>query len=65
MQTLKVLKSGGIGVYLIPSSFLRNGIAYNDIKKQILTIATLIDAYRLPISIFKHTKIGTDIINQR
>lgn len=62
LQTLYLLKSGGIGVYLVPSSFLRNGINYNNIKKTIFEIASLTDAYRLPSNIFKDTQIGTDII---
>jgi type I restriction-modification system DNA methylase subunit len=59
---LYLLKSGGIGVYLVPSSFLRNGITYNEIKKTIFGMAKLTDAYRLPVNIFKDTQIGTDII---
>lgn len=62
LQSLHLLKKGGLGVYLIPSSFLRNGIAYNDIKKQIFEIAELVDAYRLPSNIFEKTQIGTDIL---
>lgn len=62
LQTLYLLKKGGLGVYLIPSSFMRNGIAYNEIKKQIFEIAELVDAYRLPSNIFEKTQIGTDIL---
>jgi type I restriction-modification system DNA methylase subunit len=62
LQTLYLLKKGGLGVYLIPSSFMRNGIAYNEIKKQIFEIAELVDAYRLPSDIFEKTQIGTDIL---
>jgi hypothetical protein len=62
LQTLHLLKKGGLGVYLIPSSFMRNGIAYNDIKKEIFEIAELVDAYRLPSNIFEKTQIGTDIL---
>jgi hypothetical protein len=62
LQSLHLLKKGGLGVYLIPSSFMRNGIAYNEIKKQIFEIAELVDAYRLPSNIFEKTQIGTDIL---
>jgi type I restriction-modification system DNA methylase subunit len=62
LQTLYLLKKGSLGVYLIPSSFFRNGISYNDIKKQIFEIAELVDAYRLPSNIFEKTQIGTDIL---
>ena len=62
LQTLYLLKKGGLGVYLIPSSFLRNGANYNEIKKQIFEIAEFVDAYRLPSNIFEKTQIGTDIL---
>jgi type I restriction-modification system DNA methylase subunit len=62
LQTLYLLKKGGLGVYLIPSSFMRNGIAYNETKKKIFEIAELVDAYRLPSNIFEKTQIGTDIL---
>jgi hypothetical protein len=62
LQTLHLLKKGGLGVYLIPSSFLRNGITYNKVKKEIFEIAELVDAYRLPSNIFAKTQIGTDIL---
>jgi len=62
LQSIKLLKSGGIGVYLLPSSFLRNGITYTPVKKQIFEIAKLTDAYHMPSNIFKDTQIGTDII---
>jgi hypothetical protein len=62
LQTLYLLKKGGLGVYLIPSSFLRNGVTYNEIKKQIFEIAEFVDAYRLPSNIFEKTQIGTDIL---
>lgn len=62
IQSLKLLKSGGLGVYLIPSSFMRNGISYNELKKEIFDMAEFVDAYRLPSNIFKNTQIGTDII---
>ena len=62
LQTLHLLKKGGLGVYLIPSSFLRNGITYNKVKQEIFEIAELVDAYRLPSNIFEKTQIGTDIL---
>lgn len=62
LQSLYLLKSGGLGVYLIPSSFLRNGITYNSIKEEIFKISDFVDAYRMPSNIFKKTQIGTDIL---
>jgi hypothetical protein len=62
IQSLKLLKKGAIGVYLLPSLFLRNGITYNAVKHKIFELATLVDAYRLPDNIFDKTQIGTDIL---
>lgn len=62
LQSLYLLKPKGLAVFLIPSSFLRNGNAYNEVKKQIFEIAEFVDAYRLPVNIFKKTEIGTDIL---
>lgn len=62
LNTLKMLRSGGMGIYLIPSSFIRNGQNYQNVKESILEIAHFVDAYRMPSNIFKKTQIGTDII---
>ena len=58
---LKLLKPGGLLVYLTSSNFLRNGISYNSVKQEIGKIADLVDAYRLP-PVFKFSKVPTDII---
>jgi type I restriction-modification system DNA methylase subunit len=58
---LKLLKKGGLLVYLTSSNFLRNGIAYNSEKNEIGKIADIVDAYRLP-PVFKFSKVPTDII---
>lgn len=60
--TIKLLQPGGVGVFLVPSSFLRNGAMYTEVKKRILEMAKLVEAYRLPANIFEKTSIGTDII---
>jgi type I restriction-modification system DNA methylase subunit len=60
--TLKLVKSGGLGIYIVPSSFLRNGNSYNSVKSRIFENSNLIDAYRLPSNIFAKTQIGTDIL---
>ncbi len=59
---MNLLVVGGIGVYLIPSSFLRNGNTYTEVKKRLFSKYKLLDAYRLPANIFAKTQIGTDII---
>ena len=58
---LKLLKKGGLLIYLTSSNFLRNGIAYNLEKNEIGKIADIVDAYRLP-PVFKFSKVPTDII---
>ncbi len=58
---LKLLKPGGLLVYLTSSNFLRNGISYNSEKKSIGELADLVDAYRLP-PVFRYSEVPTDII---
>lgn len=62
LNTLKLLKSGGIGIYLVPSGFMRNGNTYSGVKESIFKMAKLVDVYRLPNKLFASTSIGTDII---
>jgi type I restriction-modification system DNA methylase subunit len=58
---LKLLKSGGLLVFITSSNFLRNGISYQNEKLDIQEIADLIDAYRLP-PVFKASQVPTDIL---
>ena len=58
---LKLLKKGGLLIYLTSSNFLRNGISYNTEKQEMGKIADIVDAYRLP-PVFKFSKVPTDII---
>jgi type I restriction-modification system DNA methylase subunit len=58
---LKLLKPGGLLVYLTSSNFLRNGISYNSEKDSIGKLAELVDAYRLP-PVFRFSEVPTDII---
>lgn len=60
--SMKLVKQNGLGIFVVPSSFLRNGNTYNSVKERIFNECKLVDAYRLPANIFKHTQIGTDII---
>ncbi|MFN8436007.1 MAG: N-6 DNA methylase [Cytophagales bacterium] len=60
-QGLKLLKSGGLLIYLTGSNFLRNGDTYNEAKEEISALADLVDAYRLP-PVFKYSEVPTDII---
>jgi hypothetical protein len=58
---LKLLKKGGLLIYLTSSNFLRNGISYNTEKREMGKIAEFLDAYRLP-PVFKFSKVPTDTI---
>ncbi|MEY5049414.1 MAG: hypothetical protein RLZZ175_2773 [Bacteroidota bacterium] len=59
---LDLLKSGGLLVMIIPSTFLRNERLYNPIKEQIAEKADLVQAFRLPNDVFPNTGVGTDIV---
>lgn len=58
---MKLLKPGGLLLFITSSNFLRNGISYNREKTEIGKIADLVDAYRLP-PVFKSSQVPTDII---
>ncbi len=57
----KLLKPGGLLVYLTSSNYLRNGITYNPFKEKLGELVELTDAYRLP-PVFKNSQVPTDII---
>ncbi len=59
---LDVLKAGGLLVYIIPNSFLRNSNKYSKQKRQLAEKCTLEFSWRLTKDIFKHTSIETDIV---
>ena len=58
---VKMLKPGGLLVYLTSSNIMRSGITYQGEKETIGQIAELVDAYRLP-PVFKFSQVPTDII---
>ena len=58
---LQLLKAGGILIYLTSSNVLRNGMKYNEAKREIGKFADIVDAYRLP-AVFEHSEVPTDII---
>jgi type I restriction-modification system DNA methylase subunit len=60
-QGLRMLKPGGLLVYLISSNFMRNGDKYDYAKQKIGEIAELTDAYRLP-KVFAYSDVPTDIL---
>lgn len=57
---LDLLEPGGLLIYIIPSAFLDG--PETSVKTAILQKAVLIDAYRLPKSVFEQTDIQTDIV---
>jgi len=58
---LKLLKKGGLIVFLTSSNFLRNGDKYKEIKQVMGKVADLVDAYRLP-AVFRNSSVPTDIL---
>lgn len=60
-QGLRLLKAGGLLVYVTSSNILRNGISYHGEKQAIGKLAELKDAYRLP-PVFQSSQVPTDII---
>lgn len=62
LRGLDLLKTGGLLVYLIPSSFISNKSKFNKVKEKIAAKADFVDLYRLPNRTFDTTDIGTDII---
>ncbi|MEL6837146.1 MAG: N-6 DNA methylase [Bacteroidota bacterium] len=57
---LDLLYSGGLLIYIVPSAFLDG--RPTTVKKQILSKAVLVDAYRLPKAVFEQTDIQTDLV---
>lgn len=60
LRGLMTLQKGGLLIYIIPSGFLDGDTT--PAKEKIAEIGSLIDAYRLPKSIFDQTDIQTDIV---
>lgn len=59
---LNLLNSGGLLCFIIPSGFLDNNSSYETLKDELAAQADLLDAYRLPRSVFDFTQIQTDIV---
>ena len=58
---LKVLKPGGLLIYITAQNFMRNGNKYEPMKKVLSEMCELVDAYRLP-PVFDKTKVCPDIL---
>jgi type I restriction-modification system DNA methylase subunit len=61
LQSLKLLKKGGLLVFITGSNFMRNDKTYSHEKEKIGEIAEFVDAYRMP-KVFKNTDVPTDIL---
>jgi type I restriction-modification system DNA methylase subunit len=60
-QSLRLLKPGGLLVFITSSSFMRNDKTYESEKTLISKYADFVDAYRMP-NVFKNTQVPTDIL---
>lgn len=58
---LKLLKKGGLLVFLVSSNFMRNGTGYQGEKMEMGAMAELLDAYRLP-PVFRSSQVPVDIL---
>lgn len=61
LQSMKLLKKGGLLVFITGSNFMRNDKTYQHEKEIIGEYADLVDAYRMP-KVFKNTDVPTDIL---
>lgn len=60
-QSMRLLKPGGLLVFITSSNFMRNDKTYEHEKKMIGKYADFVDAYRMP-KVFKNTSVPTDIL---
>ncbi|WP_435415033.1 Eco57I restriction-modification methylase domain-containing protein [Polaribacter aestuariivivens] len=60
-QSMRLLKPGGLLVFISASSFMRNNDTYKYEKEMIGKYADFVDAYRMP-KVFKNTAVPTDIL---
>lgn len=60
-QSMRLLKPGGLLVFITGSGFMRSGNHYLRERQLIAEYAEFVDAYRMP-KVFKNTQVGTDIL---
>lgn len=60
-KSLKLLKSGGLLVFITSSGFMRSESYYEKEKNTLSKLADFVDAYRMP-KVFKNTAVPTDIL---
>lgn len=61
MQSMRLLRPGGLLIFLVLSQWLRNGNKYNSGKRAVGQLGELVDFYRLP-RLFKGSKINVDLL---
>lgn len=61
LQSMKMLKKGGLLVFITSQNFMRNDKTYLHEKQKIAEFADFVDAYRMP-KVFKNTEVPTDIL---
>ena len=60
-QSMRLLKKGGLLVFISASNFMRNNDTYKHEKEMIGKYADFVDAFRMP-KVFKNTSVPTDIL---
>lgn len=60
-QSMRLLKPGGLLVFITASGFMRNDKTYSNQKELIGELTDFLDAYRMP-KVFKNTDVPTDIL---
>jgi hypothetical protein len=59
---LRLLKPGGLLMYVTNSSFMRTGAAYQTAKEAIFSIGKFVDAYRMPGQFMELTDVSSDVL---
>jgi hypothetical protein len=58
----KLLKPGGLLIYVTSSNFIRTGLSYQVNKEKVLELLQVVGAYRMPNKFMELTDVGTDIL---
>jgi hypothetical protein len=58
----KLLKPGGLLIYVTSSNFIRTGLSYQANKEKVLELLQVVGAYRMPNKFMELTEVGTDIL---
>lgn len=58
----KLLKPGGLLIYITSSNFIRTGLSYQANKEKVMQLLQVVGAYRMPNKFMELTDVGTDIL---